>query len=509
MTLQELEWLIAQGEGESLEFKETTGQRRDACETLCAFLNGRGGTVVFGVSRKGKLVGQLVADTTRRDLFEVFDKFEPVADIETEWINVDATHQAIVCRVERGNCRPYVYDGRPYRRVQSSTTTMPQEEYSRMLQERGGFRSDWDLQPSQNLTLDEIDLDEVVKTAHMAISVGRLDSSVDASDAVGLLRKFKVMKQDQLLNGAAVLFGNSEMAYPQCQIKMARFRGTGKNEFGDERRVVGNVFVLLDAAMQFCFKHLNLAGRVKGFFREEQLELPPEALREAILNALAHRQYSRNAAISLAIYDDRLEISSPGGLPPNKTVAILAAGCESEPRNAVIANVLYLRKAIESWGRGFGLMREECIKHGVLPPVVEETLDGFVKVVFARPTGKVAQKSGKVAQKSGEVAQKGDEVAQELTADGSAQLKRKIGTLIDTVLPALRRDARRRVDEILFEIALNAKISSFAVAKSVGVSRRTVNNILTLLKSAGILYRIGADRGGHWVINWHGNLQTA
>ena len=117
MTLEELKAIVASGESETLELKETTGQRVDACETLCAFLNKDGGTVVFGVDRKGNVVGQLVSDKTKRELFEVFAKFEPAADISVEWVDVDETHKAIVCTVERGNMRPYVYDGRPYKRL--------------------------------------------------------------------------------------------------------------------------------------------------------------------------------------------------------------------------------------------------------------------------------------------------------------------------------------------------------------------------------------------------------
>ena len=91
MTIEELKEIIARNEGETIEFKESTGQRVDACETLCAFLNRDGGVIVFGVSRKGKLTGQLVADTTKRDLFEAFQKFEPAADVEVEWVPIDET----------------------------------------------------------------------------------------------------------------------------------------------------------------------------------------------------------------------------------------------------------------------------------------------------------------------------------------------------------------------------------------------------------------------------------
>ena len=96
-------------------------------------LNKDGGTVVFGVTRKGKLTGQLMADTTKRDLFDAFQKFEPAADIEVSYVPVDETHTAIVCHVDGGNRKPYIYDGKPHKRVQSSPTIMSQEEYERML----------------------------------------------------------------------------------------------------------------------------------------------------------------------------------------------------------------------------------------------------------------------------------------------------------------------------------------------------------------------------------------
>lgn len=102
MNLTELENLVKESEGQHLEYKETTGQRVEACRTLCAFLNKDGGTVVFGVTRNGKLTGQLMADTTKRDLYDAFQAFEPAADIEVEYVPVDQTHTAIVCRVDHG-----------------------------------------------------------------------------------------------------------------------------------------------------------------------------------------------------------------------------------------------------------------------------------------------------------------------------------------------------------------------------------------------------------------------
>jgi len=118
MTLEELTKLVAEGESDRVEFKGTTGQRGEACRTLCAFLNGDGGTIVFGVSCKGKLTGQLVSDETKKDLARAFCDFEPGIEIPTEYVDVDESHQAIVCRVGAE------------RRSRMPTTAAPIEGYS-------------------------------------------------------------------------------------------------------------------------------------------------------------------------------------------------------------------------------------------------------------------------------------------------------------------------------------------------------------------------------------------
>ena len=161
--------LVAEGEGSRLELKETTGQRTEAGKALCAFLNRDGGVVVFGVTDKGDVRGQQVSDKTKRELAEAFGRFEPAADIETEWVEVGGGRVAVVCRVGKGNGRPYVYEGRAYKRVQSATVAMPQEEYDRMLAERRGFQSDWELQVNPGISMEDLDGEEIRRTARMGV----------------------------------------------------------------------------------------------------------------------------------------------------------------------------------------------------------------------------------------------------------------------------------------------------------------------------------------------------
>lgn len=115
-------------------------------------------------------------------------------------------------------------------------------------------------------------------------------------------------------HAAAILFANREMPanYPQCLLRLARFRGTDKMEFIDSQRIYGNIFQQLDAAIAFLFKHLSLSGRIEGLEREERLSVPYKAVREGVLNSLAHRSYREaGGSVGIAIYDDRVEIEIP------------------------------------------------------------------------------------------------------------------------------------------------------------------------------------------------------
>ena len=504
MTLEEIKKLIADDEGETVEVKETTGQRRDACETLCAFLNKDGGTVVFGVTKNGKLTGQLMADTTKRDLFEVFQKFEPAADIEVSYVPVDETHTAIVCHVDGGNRKPYIYDGKPHKRVQSSTTVMSQEEYERMLLARGGFRSEWEDQPNPELSLDDLDLDVIRDTARKAVRVGRLDESVDTENALSLLDHFKLRKNGTLLNGAAVLFGKADrIDYPQLEIKMGWFKGTDQRVFLDNSHVQGNVFKLMDAAMAFCFKHLNLAAWTSGKIeRDEELEIPADALREALVNAFAHRSYeNRSQTIYLAIYDDRVEIKNPGKFPSDFNLARLYSPPiqHSEPRNEKIARVLYLRKSIETWGRGLTRIANECARVGLPVPEVKEEY-GCITTTFRRPdwtgantpdqrTGTGASRTGTTSARTGTgVARTG--TVHRLSGTGwtiiGTTTTDNIGELLAR-LPKLRKDARANVETVLHELIADKNATIPQICARTGMALRTINNALSTLREAKII----------------------
>ena len=145
--------------------------------------------------------------------------------------------------------------------------------------------------------------------------------------------------------------------------------------------------------MAFLFKHLSLSGKIVGFKKEEQLEIPAEALREALTNALCHRQLEKyNLTPSIAVYDDRVEIENPGRLPLDLTPATIKSSHASYPYNPLIAEVLYRSSFLESWGSGVSRMVDACKAQGVPEPEYEVN-GGFVRIVFRRTTGKTMEKT--------------------------------------------------------------------------------------------------------------------
>jgi ATP-dependent DNA helicase RecG len=183
-----------------------------------------------------------------------------------------------------------------------------------------------------------------------------------------ILNRLGLRHDGELLNAAVVLFGTSFLPhYPQCQLRLARFRGKDKSEFLDQQQLEGHAFLLLEEAMTFLRRHLPVAGRIQAgiFERQDEPLFPPPALREALVNAFCHRDYGiPGGAVSLAVYDDRLEIWSDGALPAGIRVEDLKQEHPSKPRNPIIARIFYLRGLVERWGRGTQKIVELCVQAG-------------------------------------------------------------------------------------------------------------------------------------------------
>jgi ATP-dependent DNA helicase RecG len=391
MNLSALLDLVRQGESEYLEFKRSTGQRSEGAKTVCAMLNGLGGFVLFGVSNDGAIIGQDIGQRTLEDLEHELQRLEPPAFPEIQTLALENGRMIIALCVQGGG-GPYTYDGRAYIRQGTVTRIMPQQRYEHMLLERMHSAHRWENQRAQGISVADLDQAEITRTIEEAIRRGRTEDP-GTRDSHALLTGLNLVHNGELLNAAVVLFGRDDRimpCYPQCLLRLARFRGRDKTEFVDNRQETGHAFDLLLRAQRFLRDHLPVAGRVVPtlFERVDDPLYPLAALREALANALCHRDYSiGGGAVSIGIYDDRLEIASTGTLPFDLTPDDLLRPHPSRPRNPLIAQVFYRRGIIESWGRGTIKIVELTQQAGLAPPEFE-CCGGEVLVRF-RPTSYV------------------------------------------------------------------------------------------------------------------------
>ena len=385
MNIDQLNELVKQGESQRLEFKKSTTQLKSAFETVCAFLNGKGGGALFGVKDNAQLLGQNVTDHTKQELANEIKKIEPYAQIAVHYIPINNDNQIIMIDIQPGKHAPYVYDGRAYERNQSTTEKMTQHRYEQLIIQRGQLNHSWEAQEAHDYCIDDLDHDEIRKTIKEGVDQNRIAIEVLTYDIEHILHKLELIKNGQLTNAAVVLFAkNITNEYSQCAIKLARFKGRDKRgAFIDSQWVKGNAFEIITAAHDFTSRHLPIAGYFEpdNWQRIDQPAIPSLALREALINAISHRDYMiYNTTITLAIYDDRLELWSAGELPSQLKLENLKTPHGSFPRNKNIATVFYKRGWIESWGTGIIRMVGYCNKNKTPEPDFEQYSGGFSTV---------------------------------------------------------------------------------------------------------------------------------
>lgn len=378
---------VKAGESETLEFKRSTGEQRAAMHALTAMLNHRGGRVIFGVEDDRRVTGQHVSDRTFEDLANEIGQIEPPVFPAIERVAVADGRELIVVSVPQGAGRPYSHRGIAYRRVGNVNARLSRDEYNRMLLERLHGEQRWENESAPGWAVDDLDSEELIRTLDEAVRRGRLEDP-GTRDPAALLRGLGLMRDGVMLRAAPVLFGRQEVLearMPQCLLRVARFRGTDRTEFIDNRQFHGNVFRLLLLAERFLRESLPVAGRVlPGLFeRVDDPLYPLLALREALANAFCHRDYSiGGGSVAVAIYDDRLEVTSSGTLHFGLTPDALLAPHESLPWNPLIARVLFRRGVIEQWGRGTLKIVELMVQAGLPRPTIQDA-GGCVTVRFA------------------------------------------------------------------------------------------------------------------------------
>ncbi len=355
-------------EGENKEYKESFGDA--VLKTLCGFANTSGGEVIIGISDKGEVKGIKI---TNEELEKITGKIVGKLGIHPE-ITIEnyKGKEVLKIRVQKSNV-PISFNGRYYERVGNTTREMEPEK----LKEFFLKEVNWDSIVNESADFNEIDKETVRRFIRMAKNKGRLTMFDEDTDIKTLFEHLKLSIDGKLTNGAIILFGkNPQKYFLNAVLRVARL----KNEItiiGD-RLIEGNLFQQVFEGEEAIKNFINVRYEIKELVRREIWDYPLEAIREALINSLIHRDYFKwNVQTQIKIFDDYIWFFNIGGLPEGITLEQLKKPHPSVPRNPLIVHVFYLAGLIEEVGSGIGRIMES-IKHAELPePEFKEGMGGF------------------------------------------------------------------------------------------------------------------------------------
>ena len=370
--------LIRHGESENVEFKEQWNDH--GLEALASFVNTKGGTLIIGVRDNGTVIGWTGDDRAQQiiinQIVEIL-RVQPSVSVQQE-----KKKPVLVIEVRPGTtlatCR-----GRYFQRVGNTTREIPAEQLGRYFITKLGVQ--WD-SIADNYTLEQIDPTAVKRFLELAKN--RLPFARDDESVESLLQKLELIRDGKITRGAILLFGkNPQASFTSAQIHMGRFKDA--ITIIDDKILKGNLFSQVDAAVQLFQQYMQVRYEfgekpehtepLSAMQRTEIWDYPIKALREAVINALIHRDYFQTGSeIQIRVYDDCVVITNPGGLPEGMTVDELRQKKHrSLPRNTLLAQVFYYGELLEKWGTGTSRMITLCQNHGIPEPEFSSHPDWF------------------------------------------------------------------------------------------------------------------------------------
>jgi len=439
--------LIVKGESESVEFKASFD--REAIETLAAFANTRGGSVIVGVHNNGKIGGvQLGKETLHTWMNQIKLKTSPsiVPDIET--ITIKNKTIVILTSIEYP-IKPISCKGKYFKRIKNSNHQMDINEISNLHLQT--YHSSWDHYSDVHHSLGDISLDKVNYFIEMANKVKAFPIT---EDPMTVLKKFELLHDEQITNGCYLLFTDHNPIL--STIEIGRF--ASETTIRDSATIRTDLFSEVEKVLGFIKKHISRGYIISGNAqREERWEYPLDAIREIVVNMIVHRDYMDSSDSIVKFFDDRIEFFNPGRLTGGLTVAQLMKGNYSPVlRNKQIASIFKEAGIIEKYGSGIKRVLEGFGEYDLPQPTFENIQKGFRVTVF-NTTQKTTQK----------------------TPQKTPQKK------------SLR-------DQILDLIIEDSGLTQKDIAEILGISFNTSKEYFTKLKKEGRIKRVGGRKDGYW-----------
>jgi len=450
--IDDFDVILSEGESNTIEFKEVPD--KTLASEVCAFANASGGKIFIGVDDKGNAVGTDTSNAARSRIQDTIGKVEPQLNVI-----IDVVYGIIVLTVPEGTRKPYSCPAGFYLRSGPNSQKLERDSILEFFQSEGRVHYDEIVRADLPITerFNEEAYNRYVKAARISDVLDRdaILKNLECAGAVGGKLCFT--------NAGALFFrvNDEDVVYRYAGIVCALYKGTDKATILDAKELNGDIVSNVDDAIVFLKKHLRVSYKIETLRRENVLELPEDALREAIVNAACHRSYfEKGARIMVEIFDDRVDITSPGGVC--KGITEENFGTVSITRNPIIVSMFFRIDYIEQMGTGITRMRNATREANVAEP--EFRLADFFKATFKRPSLDVVSDTQAVASGS--------------QAAATADRKREI-------ISMLERDGQT---------------SSTEIAVKLGITSGRVRTILREMVADETIEKIGDNRYAQYVL---------
>jgi ATP-dependent DNA helicase RecG len=452
MTFEEIKLLITQGEGYNLELKKSLPSKAsELAEEICAFANAAGGTLLIGVDDKGLIHGITMDNVHRSRLQNILNCIEPKIEIITEEIKID--DKSILClHCPSGKEKPYTVSGSIIIR------NGPNSEKITSVQRMRDF-----FQHADRIFFDEGTCKQFKYPENFDkeffkefINVSGISEVLDDETILSNLQ----LKTDDgyFKNGAVLFFGkNPQHFYPQAITRCLLFKGTNKTHILDDKTFTGNLLHQYSQALAYLRQKLNLNYIIEGAGpRKEILEIPEDIFKESLLNSLAHRDYYEKGAVThVEIFDDRVDITNPGGLV--HSIAKKEFRTKSLSRNPLIFGLFLRMNMVEKIGSGINPMKEGMRQANLPEPYFG--LEGFFTARFFRPVD------------------------------------------FDIWINKWSDKLNTPLIKILYAIHDNPSVTKQELSNVIGQGKTSVDKHINNLKQQGLIERTGSRKNGKWLIN--------
>ena len=446
MNKEELSFILKEGEGYKVEFKEGFDTKSIAKE-ITAFANSSGGRIFIGVCDKGEIKGFNVTNKVKSQIQDIARNCDPPIKI-----NISLFDNILIVEIPRGENKPYSCSSGFYIREGPNSQKLSRNEILQFVAGTGKIR--FDEQINQNFKFPE-DFDE--NKFNDFLKKSNISSINSVSEVlINLSLAIKSGNKELLNNAGVLLFGkNIERFIKQNFVYCTLFKGKDRVNIIDRKEFKEDLLTNYYEALNFLKKHLKLAYIIEGGGpRKEVLELPEEALKEALINAIIHRDYFETGfGVNVEIFDDRVEITNWGKLLFDEK----ELGKISISRNPILFDLFYRLDMIEKAGSGIGRIKKLVEERKL---VVRFEVGNFFRVIFNR-----------LLIKEGEGGQIGGQKTREKTRE-----------------------------KIIGLIKENPKITQEELAEKTKISIKGIEWNLTQLKQKGHIRRVGPDKGGHWEV---------